>query len=98
MFLKSFGTFDSSLLDVWSLRIVVRLLFDLSVVISILARKIVLDVVGISYFVIDLIVFKMRRPPDIIFSSISILLILRPWRWRSLSEIILVEVFDVIAS
>ncbi len=77
MFLKFSGTFDSSLLDTRSSRIVVRLLSGPSVVISVLVCKAVPDTVGISYFVINLIIFKMRPSLDIIFFSISILLILR---------------------
>ncbi len=77
MLLKSSNTFDSLLLNIQSLKIVIRLLSSPSVVISALAHKAVPDTIDILYSVVDLIVSKMRPPPDTIFSSISILLTLR---------------------
>ncbi len=77
MFLKFSDTSNSLLLDARFSRIIIRLLFNPSVIISVLARKVVLDIIGISYFVVSLIMFKIRPPSDIIFSSISMLLILR---------------------
>ncbi len=77
MLLKSSGTSDSLLFDIRPLRIVVRLLSNPFMIISILTRKVVLDTVDISYSVISLIMFKMCSPPDTIFFSIPILLILR---------------------
>ena len=75
MLLKSFNTFDSLLLDTRSSRIIVRLLSGPSVIISVLVYKTILDTVGILYSVVNLIISKMRPPPDIIFSNIFILLI-----------------------
>jgi len=77
MFLKSSGTFDSSLFDARSLRIMIRLLFDPSVVISVLARKAISDIIGISYSVVNSIMSKMRPSLNINFSSIFMLLILK---------------------
>src|SRR6266498_173834 len=62
MLLKSSGTFDNSLLDTRSSRIVIRLLSGPFVIISVLARKTILDIIGISYSVISLIISKIRPP------------------------------------
>ncbi len=77
MFLKSSNISDSSLFNARSSRIVIRLLSDPFVIILVLARKVVSDIVNISYFIINLIMSKMRPSSDIIFFSILILLILR---------------------